>query len=183
MEKFLFLVFVFNSTVFLCKRLFSSFSVSLKSMTIKKVGGTTFVFTSQLYALIQSILLYLSVDYIYFRGFYYYFSIISIVGVTLITIVLLVSFLLAKQNKDIPKLENKVNEKSALNRIKDKFIFGFIFRIILGLAWLKTFNYLSININSTYENIMVVFLYLLALIFFMTAILKSKKQNNLDKKK
>lgn len=178
MGHFLFFAFIFNTICFLFKRMFASLSVSLKSKVMKRVGVTIYVLSSQLYSIIRSILLFLSVDYIYFKGFYYYTSIISITGSILITIVLLFSFLLMKQNKDIPKLENKVNENSALSKIKDKFIFGIIFRIILGVAWLKTFNYFEIYINSITESIVVAILYLLVLTLIMSVALKKEEQNS-----
>ncbi len=178
MSKLLFGIFIINSILWFVKRLYPAYTVTIRLKIIGIVGISAFSIIDVFLSLVRSVLLLISAKYIYFWGYYYYYiSIAAIVIIGIIFVVLLFGYFSMPFTD--PTLENKPkftleNRKVLVRKLQDSIFVGSVFKIILPIAWMKTFNYRSISVDFIVENIVVIFLYIFTIFVLARAALKTK---------
>ena len=179
--KVLFAIFIFNTVIWFAKRVIPKrfYDIWLKWESF--VGVHAAVTLNMAITLARVVLLYLSVEYIYFGNYYYYVSVAAIALTSLLLLLLLLGLLVMCVTKDRkPMIPKSIAERKTIyiEKIQANVAVGFLFRLILAAAWLRTFEYFDVTMHPHVEALFVVVLYALTIYIVAYGVIMTKRERS-----
>jgi Na+/proline symporter len=111
-------------------------------------------------------------------------SIVWIVLFSLAFIILIfaaISINVSSDNDNQQPILDKKTHEMLVNRLREGMVVGIIMRSILAMAWLKTFQYIDLEINKDLEIVFVAILYILTFFVLISVAYKTAKKHKINK--